>query len=53
MLTLSDRVAVVYEGRIVGIVDAADADIAEIGLLMTGGRAAATIEPGDATRLVP
>ena len=53
VLTLSDRVAVVYEGRIVGIVDAADADIAEIGLLMTGGRASATIEPVDATRLVP
>ena len=53
VLTLSDRVAVVYEGRIVGIVDAADADIAEIGLLMTGGRASAVIEPADATRLVP
>ena len=53
VLTLSDRVAVVYEGRIVGIVDAADADVAEIGLLMTGGRASPTIEPVDATRLVP
>jgi hypothetical protein len=43
----------VYEGRIVGVVDAADADIAEIGLLMTGGRASSAIEPADATRLVP
>ena len=53
VLTLSDRVAVVYEGRIVGIVDAADADIAEIGLLMTGGRAPATSEPRDADEARP
>jgi general nucleoside transport system ATP-binding protein len=53
VLTLADRVAVVYEGRIVGIVDAAEADIADIGLLMTGGRPAGTFEPADATRLVP
>ena len=37
ILALSDRVAVLYEGRIAGIADAADADIARIGLLMTGG----------------
>jgi ABC-type uncharacterized transport system ATPase subunit len=53
VLSLSDRVAVVYEGRIVGIVDAVDADVAEIGMLMTGGRPSGTIEPGDPTRLVP
>ena len=37
LLALADRIAVLYEGRIVGIMDAADADVAEIGLLMTGG----------------
>jgi simple sugar transport system ATP-binding protein len=37
ILALSDRVVVLYEGRIVGITDAADTDIARVGLLMTGG----------------
>ena len=37
ILALSDRVAVIYEGRIAGIVDIADADVHAIGLLMTGG----------------
>jgi general nucleoside transport system ATP-binding protein len=37
VLGLSDRVAVMYEGRIVGIVDAVDADVTTIGLQMTGG----------------
>ena len=37
ILALSDRVAVMYEGRIVGLFDAADAEVGEIGLLMTGG----------------
>jgi len=36
LLTLSDRIAVIYEGRIMGVVDAKDADIKEIGLMMTG-----------------
>ncbi len=36
LLTLSDRIAVIYEGEIVGIVDAEGADINEIGLMMTG-----------------
>jgi simple sugar transport system ATP-binding protein len=39
LLALSDRIAVLYEGRIVGLMDVADADVAEIGLLMTGGGA--------------
>jgi ABC-type uncharacterized transport system ATPase subunit len=34
---LSDRIAVMYEGRIVGIVSAKDADRREIGLMMAGG----------------
>jgi ABC-type uncharacterized transport system ATPase subunit len=37
ILALSDRVAVLYEGRIAGITEAAETDIAQIGLLMTGG----------------
>ena len=35
-LTLSDRIAVMYEGRIVGDCSIADATIATIGMLMTG-----------------
>ncbi|AYG63125.1 ABC transporter ATP-binding protein [Rhizobium jaguaris] len=38
LLNLSDRIAVLYEGRIMGIVDNDKADIDRIGLLM-GGRA--------------
>jgi ABC-type uncharacterized transport system ATPase subunit len=37
LLALADRIAVVYEGRIVGMFPAETADIHEIGLLMTGG----------------
>ncbi len=37
VLSLSDRVMVLYEGRITGIVDIKDADTDNIGLLMTGG----------------
>ncbi|NLF63714.1 MAG: ABC transporter ATP-binding protein [Chloroflexi bacterium] len=36
LLALSDRIAVIFGGQIMGIVDAADADINEIGLMMTG-----------------
>ncbi|MDO5406505.1 MAG: ABC transporter ATP-binding protein [Eubacteriales bacterium] len=36
ILTLSDRIAVMYEGRIIGILDRKDADIAHVGLLMGG-----------------
>jgi general nucleoside transport system ATP-binding protein len=34
---LADRIAVIYEGSIVGEVDAATATVEEIGLMMTGG----------------
>jgi ABC-type uncharacterized transport system ATPase subunit len=37
ILALADRVAVMYEGRIVGEVDPAQATVEEIGLLMAGG----------------
>jgi len=35
-LTLSDRIAVISEGKIMGTLDADDADINKIGLMMTG-----------------
>jgi ABC-type uncharacterized transport system ATPase subunit len=36
LLSLSDRIAVIFDGKIMGIVDAENADIDEIGLMMTG-----------------
>ncbi len=36
VLEMSDRVAVMFNGRIVGIVDAAEADVDEIGAMMAG-----------------
>jgi len=36
LLTLSDRIAVLHEGEVMGILDAKDADMKEIGLMMTG-----------------
>lgn len=36
ILSLSDIIAVIYEGRIVEIIDSNDADIDRLGLLMTG-----------------
>ncbi len=41
VLGLSDRIAVMFEGRIVGIVDRADARVEELGLLMAGSTVAA------------
>ena len=38
IMSLSDRIAVMYEGEIVGIMDADGADINEIGLMMAGER---------------
>jgi simple sugar transport system ATP-binding protein len=35
---LADRIVVMYEGRIAGEVDPETASVAEIGLLMAGGR---------------
>jgi ABC-type uncharacterized transport system ATPase subunit len=42
LLALSDRIAVIYDGQIMGIVDADQADVHEIGLMMTGS----TLEEG-------
>lgn len=36
ILNLSDRIAVMYEGQIMGIVDARDAEIEKLGLMMAG-----------------
>jgi len=40
ILMVADRVAVMYEGRIVGVVDAHHVDIAQIGLMMAGAAGA-------------
>ena len=37
VMALSDRIAVLFEGRIVGIVDAEGVDVARLGLMMGGG----------------
>ena len=46
ILALADRVAVIYEGRLVGLYDADEAEIGEIGLRMTGGATTRVAEPG-------
>ena len=38
ILSLADRIAVIYEGRILAVVDRADAEVEELGLLMGGDR---------------
>ncbi len=38
VLNVSDRIAVIYEGKIVEILDAKDTDEKELGLLMAGGK---------------
>jgi len=37
VMNVSDRIAVIFEGKIVGVVDAKDVDEDEIGLMMAGG----------------
>ncbi|MDA3812639.1 MAG: ATP-binding cassette domain-containing protein, partial [Candidatus Cloacimonetes bacterium] len=37
IMNVSDRIAVIYEGKIVGIVDAKDAEVEKLGLMMAGG----------------
>lgn len=39
VINVSDRIAIIYEGEIVGVVEAKDADEKQIGLLMAGGAA--------------
>lgn len=38
LLTLSDRIAVLFRGEIMGVVPASEAEIEDLGLMMTGGR---------------
>jgi len=37
VINVSDRIAVIFDGKIVGILDAEDADEKKIGLMMVGG----------------
>ena len=41
LLAIADRIAVMYEGRIAGVLDASQATIQRIGLLMSGVKGAA------------
>jgi simple sugar transport system ATP-binding protein len=43
LLMLADRIVVLYAGRVAGEVDAADAEVDRLGLLMTGGGATDTL----------
>ena len=45
LLNLADRIAVMFEGRIMGIVSAAAASVEEIGLMMGGVSAGGTLPP--------
>ena len=45
LLNLADRIAVMFEGRIMGIVDAAAASVEEIGLMMGGISGVGTLPP--------
>ncbi len=38
VMNIADRIAVIFEGEIVGIVDAKKADINQLGLMMSGGK---------------
>lgn len=38
VLALSDRIAVIYEGRIIGVLTAKEATVTKLGLMMTGAR---------------
>lgn len=38
LISLSDRIAVIYEGEIMGIVDAKNVNVQELGLMMTGAK---------------
>lgn len=44
IMALSDRIAVIYEGEIVGVVDRAEADVEQLGLMMAGVRGGESTE---------
>jgi simple sugar transport system ATP-binding protein len=48
LLALSDRIAVLYEGRVMGTVDARTADVEHLGMMMAGTPAPARTANGDA-----
>ena len=50
LLNLADRIAVMFEGRIMGMVDAAGASVEEIGLMMAGIHAGRGIAGGTRSR---
>lgn len=45
IMALSDRIAVIYEGEIVGLVERSEADVAQLGLMMAGVRAEQATSP--------
>ena len=47
VLTLSDRIAVIFEGEFMGIVPSVDADLEEIGLMMAGAHRLPLPEVGE------
>ncbi len=49
LFALSDRIAVISEGRIMGIMDADTADVNQIGMMMTGGDAHHSFVIGDSS----
>jgi general nucleoside transport system ATP-binding protein len=51
ILALSDRIAVMYEGRIMGVVEARDANVNDLGLMMAGSIPARTEIQTDQERL--
>lgn len=50
LLALSDRVAVLYEGEIMGILPAAEAEVATVGLMMAGTKGSELSSPQEAAR---
>jgi ABC-type uncharacterized transport system ATPase subunit len=47
ILTVADRLAVIYEGKIMAVMDAKDADVDYIGLLMGGKASTAVYSKGE------
>jgi general nucleoside transport system ATP-binding protein len=46
LMNLADRIAVMFEGRIVGVVDGKRTSLEELGGMMAGGAAAASVGEG-------
>ncbi len=52
ILTVCDRIAVIYEGRIMAVMDKKDADVDQIGLMM-GGRTMAAVSSSSSLKEAP